>query len=87
MYIDPGRAGQLLEVGTVEWHDDVAIVDELIARADDLADDGNATRTRCRPDRHHSAGGTSAGRPRSPSIASSTFLCYCPQPSEHTHDG
>lgn len=32
MYIGPGRAGQLLEVGVVEWHDDVAIVHAMPAR-------------------------------------------------------
>lgn len=32
MYVGPDRAGQLLEVGVVEWHDDVAIVHAMRAR-------------------------------------------------------
>lgn len=32
MYIGPSRAGQLLEVGAVEWHEEVAIVHAMPAR-------------------------------------------------------
>lgn len=32
MYIGPDRAGNLLEVGVVEWHDELAIVHAMPAR-------------------------------------------------------
>lgn len=32
MYIGPDRAGNLLEVGVVEWHDQLAIVHAMPAR-------------------------------------------------------
>ena len=32
MYIGPDQAGNLLEVGVVEWHDDLAIVHAMRAR-------------------------------------------------------
>lgn len=32
MYIGPSRAGRLLEIGAVEWHDEVAIVHAMPAR-------------------------------------------------------
>lgn len=33
MYIGPDRSGLLLEVGVVEWHDELAIVHAMAARA------------------------------------------------------
>ena len=32
MYIGPDRAGNLLEVGVVDWHDELAIVHAMRAR-------------------------------------------------------
>lgn len=32
MYIGPNRAGNLLEIGVVEWHDQLAIVHAMPAR-------------------------------------------------------
>jgi hypothetical protein len=32
MYVGPSRSGELLEVGVVAWHDDVAIVHAMPAR-------------------------------------------------------
>lgn len=32
MYVGPDRAGNLLEVGVVEWHDELAIVHAMPAR-------------------------------------------------------
>jgi len=32
MYIGPDRAGNLTEIGVVDWHDDVAIVHAMRAR-------------------------------------------------------
>jgi len=32
MYIGPDRAGNLLEIGVVEWHDDLAIVHAMHVR-------------------------------------------------------
>lgn len=32
MYVGPDRSGRWLEVGAVEWHDDVAIVHAMPAR-------------------------------------------------------
>ncbi|MFT4745790.1 MAG: hypothetical protein ACI9AD_001646 [Nitriliruptoraceae bacterium] len=32
MYIGPDRSGNLLEVGVVEWHEDVALVHAMPAR-------------------------------------------------------
>ena len=32
MYIGPDRAGNLTEVGVVDWHDDIAIVHTVRAR-------------------------------------------------------
>lgn len=32
MYIGPDRSGLLLEVGVVEWHDELAIVHAMPAR-------------------------------------------------------
>jgi hypothetical protein len=32
MYIGPDRAGNVLEVGVVEWHDELAIVHAMPAR-------------------------------------------------------
>jgi hypothetical protein len=33
MYVGPDRSGALLEFGVVEWHDEVAIVHAMPARA------------------------------------------------------
>jgi hypothetical protein len=32
MYVGPDRAGRLLEIGVVQWHDEVAIVHAMPAR-------------------------------------------------------
>jgi hypothetical protein len=32
MYVGPDRAGNLLEVGVVDWHDALAIVHAMVAR-------------------------------------------------------
>lgn len=32
MYVGPDRAGNLLEIGVVEWHDELAIVHAMPAR-------------------------------------------------------
>jgi hypothetical protein len=33
MYVGPGRTGGLFEIGVVEWHEDLAIVHAMPARA------------------------------------------------------
>jgi hypothetical protein len=32
MYVGPGRSGEILEVGVVEWHGDIAIVHAMPVR-------------------------------------------------------